>query len=207
MGVKGFFKGLGKAALGVGAGIAAPLTGGASLMSIPAILGGVGGAASAISGGRAAGRQQEGNANFQHDQMALQGARLNLDAPRMRLGNSIQGDIAANAQDAHVSGPITHTHGQMPTISGGLRPSLMSGNTRQLGGQVSRDALLSQMNGPAFTPTPQPQANGLDTFLNGLGYAGLIGKGVSEFGKPKPKSSGTPPFISPISSNVTLPRF
>jgi hypothetical protein len=38
---------------------------------------------------------------------------------------------------------------------------------------MSRDALLSQMKGPAYTPQPLPQANGVDTGLNLVGYAGL----------------------------------
>lgn len=137
----------------------------------------IGDVASGIENGRQAGRQAEADANYKRDQLALSGARLNLEAPGMRAGNSVRGDVLAGAQPLTINGPITHTGGQMPQISGGLSPSLFSNNTRQLGQNMSRQALLSQMKGDAFTPTALPKANWLDKILNGVGYAGL-GKGV-----------------------------
>lgn len=151
----------------------------------------------ALGQGRAQGRQAEANANQNQDQLRLQAARLNLEAPGQRASNSVRGDILANVQPVSINGPITHTHGQMPQITGGLSPALLSQNTRQLGGEMSRDALLSQMQGAPtpdvggpgigkgirqaqatpqqtglFQPTPLPQKSGLDTFLNGAGIGG-----------------------------------
>lgn len=171
MGLGGILKGIGK----VGAVVAAPFTGGASLAAIP-MIDAAGQVASAIGGGRAAGRQVEADANQRQDLLRLQAAKLNLDAPGQRAHNSVQGDILANAQPISINGPITHTGGKMPRISGGLSPALLSDNSRQLGQNMSRQALLSQMQGDAFSPTPLPEANGFDKFLNIFGGAtGALG--------------------------------
>lgn len=159
-----------------------------------------------LGGGRAKGRADEAQINDQRDRTALAGAQFNMQAPGMRAGNAVRGDVLANAQDAQIQGPVTGTKGRVPQITGGLRPSLMSGNTRALGSQMSRDALLSQMSGPAFQPTPTPQAGGFDTFLNIAGGVGdLMGilQNVPGFNKPKPG----PQLQEPISQNVQLPRF
>lgn len=116
---------------------------------------------------------------------------LALSAPRSRAQNSVRGSVLANAQDASISGlPKGVT---VPTISGGLRPSMFSGDTRALGQQMTRDALLSQMapqatpysdlkpldvssitNMTAPGPTPLPQASTLDGILSAIGtYGGL----------------------------------
>lgn len=151
----------------------------------------VGDVAGGMLEGRAGGRQAEADAAFKRDQLALQAARLNLDAPGMRLQNSARGDLAAGLQPVSFSGS-----GRDLRMSGGVSPSLLSPNTRQLGSQVSRDALLSQMNGPAFTPTPLPKANWFDKLLTGVGYAGLAGKGINAArGQRGQDSNRTPPFI------------
>jgi hypothetical protein len=138
----------------------------------------------------------------QNAQNARAGGILNeqelaLSAPRTRAQNSVRGSILANAQDATISGlPKGVT---VPTISGGLRPSMFSGDTRALGQQMTRDALLSQM-APQVTPysdmkpldvssitsmkapgpTPLPQASTLDSILANIGmYGGLAGVGLA----------------------------
>lgn len=202
----GFWSGLGKGLLGAGGVIAAPFTGGASLATIIPAIGGV---ASAVASGRAAGRQSEAVLQGANDRSriaaaqaledALQG-RANLDlrqrqfalaAPGQRAGNSVRGDVLSNVQDAQVMGPVTGTHGRVPTITGGLRPSLLSGNTRQLGADQSRQALLSQMQGDNFDklppinipqPTPLPQANAFDKILGGVGLAGGLLGGLGDSG-------------------------
>ncbi len=125
-----------------------------------------------------------------------------LAAPGKRAGNSVRGDILANAQDASFNLPSTIPKS---SISGGLRPSMFSANTRALGGELSSQALADQRKGDTFAPLPtlpnyqgptsklptykapapyvnpppapqltaQPQANGLDTGLNIAGYASL----------------------------------
>lgn len=160
----------------------------------------VGQDASAVESGRAQGRIGESQINGQYDQNRLRAAQLlndalmnqnqfALGAPRAEMSNAAHGDLLANMQDVGIQGPITRTHGQVPQITGGLRPSLLSANTRQLGQNVSRDMLLRNMNGmdnlnlsgnvPSITPPPQ--ANGFDTALNGIGLAGGLSGGVADF--------------------------
>lgn len=119
-----------------------------------------------------------------------------LDAPGKRASNSVRGDILANAQDVSFDLPST-----IPKIgiSGGLRPSMFSANTRALGGEMSAQALAQQRKGDSFpqlpalpsamptfkapapyvnppkapTMQPGPQSNGFDTALNIAGYASL----------------------------------
>jgi hypothetical protein len=121
---------------------------------------------------------------------------LALSAPRTRAQNSVRGSALANARDVSIGGlPKGVT---VPNISGGLRPSMFSGDTRALGQQMTRDALLSQM-APQATPysdlkpldtssitgmkapgpTPLPQASTLDGILSAIGqYGGLAGAGL-----------------------------
>ncbi len=162
--------------------------------------------ASGIESGRASGRAAEGTANNQYDLLRLAAARLNLEAPSERARNSVRGDILASAQPSTITGPITGTHGQVPQISGGLSPALLSGNSRQLGGAMSRDALLSQMQGDVV-PQPQPQSNGIDTALSGAGYASLLAPILGQLFKPKsaPTLGGMP--TAPLSGNVQMPQF
>ena len=138
----------------------------------------------------------------QNSQNARAGGILNeqelaLSAPRSRAANSVRGSILANAQDAGVTGLPKG----VPNIqfTGGLRPSMFSGDTRALGQQMTRDALLSQM-APQVTPysdmkpldvssitsmkapgpTPLPQASTLDSILANIGmYGGLAGVGLA----------------------------
>lgn len=168
----------------------------------------VGPVLSGIAGGRAEGRVQEAQTNSNQDLLrqraaqmledALQGRRqldinqrdYQVRAPGMRGSNAVKGDAMAGLQDAGVSGPITGTKGRVPQITGGMRPSLLSGNTRQLGANMSRDALLQNMSGadtfeplPAMqTPsiTPTPQAGKLDKFLSVLGGIGSVAGAFGE---------------------------
>jgi hypothetical protein len=138
--------------------------------------------ANSLLQGRAAGRAAEGNANAQYDQNRLRAAQVFEDALRSRqslagqqAGNSVRGDILAGAQPLSVNGPIVHTGGRIPQISGGLSPALFSSNTRQLGSNMSRKALLDQMNTPELDiPQPQrpPQSNWMDKLLGGASIAG-----------------------------------
>lgn len=119
----------------------------------------------------------------------------NLAAPGKRAANSVRGDILANAQDVHANRPVG-----VPTIqfSGGLRPSMFSGNTRALGAAMSRQALLDQMDGDptpfsdlkplnvssitsrtAPGPTPLPQAGTLDSILANIGMYGSLAGAVA----------------------------
>lgn len=127
-------------------------------------------------------------------QMAEQQAALT--APGQRAGNAVRGDILANARDVTVS----HPRANVVNFGGGLRPSLMSENTRALGRDMSREALMSQLGG-AKTPyssladpaasfssvlgrqapkqTPLPQENAMDRILNAIGtYGSLAGAAI-----------------------------
>lgn len=159
----GFFKGLGKGALG--------------------FLGPVGALAGGALSGRAAGRQAEAGLGLNQDQLRLLAARLNLQAPQMRAANAARGDLLANVQDVSVGAP------RGTRLSGGTRPSLLSENSRNLGRQMSRDALLSQMKGDPFTPTPLPQSGKLDTLLAILGG---VGTGVDAWRTARPPQPPRP---------------
>jgi hypothetical protein len=78
-----------------------------------------------------------------------------LDAPAQRAANAVQGDILANAQDVY----IDHPRANVVHANGGLRPSMFSGDTRALGGLMSKEALLSQMAG---SPKPYSQMDDID---------------------------------------------
>lgn len=116
--------------------------------------------------------------------------QFSLDAPGKRASNSVRGDILANAQDAVGSGISPNI--PVPTITGGLRPSMFSANTRALGGEMSSQALASQKAGDQFAPLPTlpdykagpaapsltdvPQAGKLDSILNvASSIGGLMG--------------------------------
>lgn len=152
-----------------------------------------------MSTARAAGRQAENQAAYLGDRniidlyKAQQDAAANrntidlsqkkftLEAPQLRASNSVRGDVLANAQDATVSGISPNI--PVPTISGGLRPSMFSQNTRALGGLMSEQALASQKSGDTFSPlpdttapslTPVSQPGKLDTFLNTASSIGSL---------------------------------
>lgn len=180
-----------------------------AVMGIASLFRGLGGAAQ----GASAGRQQETQNNATQDNqrtsqyginqaailealkaaeagnmnragLDLQRRQFSLDAPSQRMSQSARGSMLANAQDVQIS----HPRANIPTITGGMRPSALSQETRDLGSLVARQALMAQMRGDTFedvpqqnwqggvqTPpgvTPQPQASGLEKWG---GLAGILG--------------------------------
>lgn len=129
-----------------------------------------------------------------------------LAAPGSEAQNSVRGDILANSRDASFSGLPSYIH--VPTLSGGLRPSMLSDSSRQLGAKMSRDALTRSMSGADtnFAPlptvpnaTPLPSATGLDSLLQGVGGAssilgalGSLGGSTSGGSTPGMQAGGTP---------------
>lgn len=111
--------------------------------------------------GRAAGRNADNNANigYANAQARLYGEQANaennlyrnqlgayetaLNAPQAIARNSVRGDILSNARDVSIAAPAGIP---VPTISGGLRPSMFSDSTRQLGRNITANA--------ANTPIP-----------------------------------------------------
>ena len=143
---------------------------------VPLIAGLAGSTAGALAKGRAAGRQAEAQQNAAQDAQRLQFAQFNRAAPQARAGAAVHGDILANLQPYRLSG-----EGRTLSSTGGLSPSLLSQDTRQLGGNMSRQALMSQLGrlgsaDPYTTagPTPLPRASWLDKLLGGVGIGGSL---------------------------------
>lgn len=127
-----------------------------------------------------------------------------LEAPGQRASNSVRGDLLANLQDVSVGGAPKGVN--VVNFGGGLRPSLLSGNSRELGQQMSREALLSEMKG---TPTPYsdvkpfdasaitsrtapdltalPQNSTLDSIMNNIALYGSMAGAVGTALKKAPK--------------------
>lgn len=109
-----------------------------------------------------------------------------LSAPSKRASQSVRGSILQNAQRAKISGVPAHIN--VPTIEGGLSPDLFNADTRALGGELTRSAIMDQLKGDTFDPmTPTDFSSGilgqpkledfqksglLEQILGGLGLAG-----------------------------------
>lgn len=178
-------------ALVPGVAEAAGVTGAAGTAAVPATTGALGtagtiakgltagkgilDAASALAQGRANGRAQEALVNQSQDRNAINAAQVNLGAGQKRGAQAVQGDILANAQPFKFTGS-THMVGNIPVpdFTGGVSPALFSDSTRQLGSQLSSDALNAQTSdhGNPAQLTPVPQAGTGDKILS---TAGLIG--------------------------------
>ena len=103
---------------------------------------------------------------------------MNLGAPSARLASSVKGDIAANAKDFSYGAPTMVGNIPVPTSSGGLRPSIFSPTTRQLGALTSQEALANETadGGKVAGVTPLPQATTTDSILGTAGtIASLMG--------------------------------
>lgn len=139
-----------------------------------------------LSAGRAAGRADEALLAQGQERAALDRHRAELDAraaaltrPGARATNSVRGDILANAQDVVLNLPSTIPQ---TTISGGLRPSMFSANTRELGRDMSAQALAGQRaNDDLLAPPPlieAPQAGKLDSILNTAATVGTLASAI-----------------------------
>jgi len=149
------------------------------------------------------------NAGAELSQADLAQKNFSLAAPRARASNSVRGDILANAKDASVSGISPNT--PVPTISGGLRPSMFSANTRALGGEMSSQALASQKAGDTFKELPSlpdyvqpppapalaglPQANTFDNILNTAATIGSIGGAMGAVPYKRVPQPGDPDYV------------
>lgn len=127
---------------------------------------------------------------------ALDEKKFALAAPSVRAGQSVRGSIMQNAQPVSVSGLPDRVSSRIPTISGGLSPALFNDNTRALGGEMTRKALLDQLKGDEFAPMeatdfskgvlPTPEleeyqrAGFMEKLLGSLGLAGSIAGGIGE---------------------------
>lgn len=128
----------------------------------------------AAAGGRAQGRNLDNLSNIGFAQAQNDLYNSELAAPQKLASNAVRGDILSNARDVSIAAPSTIP---VPTISGGLRPSMFSDTTRQVGKNITANAAAT----PTPTPTPpvlQPMetAGPTDTILNTAGYLGNLAK-------------------------------
>jgi hypothetical protein len=130
---------------------------------------------------------------------ALDEKKFALAAPSVRASQSVRGSLMQNGQPVSLSGLPDRVSSRVPTISGGLSPALFNDNTRALGGEMTRKALIDQLKGDEFAPMeatdfsagilPTPElddyaeyqkAGLLEKILGGAGMAGDIIGGIGE---------------------------
>jgi hypothetical protein len=140
--------------------------------------------------------QGQSNEQTQHARLDLDRREHALDAPSTRMGQSVRGSILANAQPFKLEGLPDRIASRMPQISGGLTPEMFSPETRQLGQQMTRKALLDQLRGDEFEPLQKTdfqsgvlappkmedyQKSGLlEKIMAGLATGGALVGGVGE---------------------------
>ncbi len=177
----------------------------------------IGSIGSALLGGRGRGRQEANQEQLMRDQLALRQAEFNRESPRIRARNAAQGDIMTGVQDFQLSGS-----GRDLSSTGGLRPSLLrEDSARQVGQQLSREALLSAMGGSMKDPryqrdyrgmgqdpygeqrlTPQQKPGWIDKILGGLGIAGAIAPMIPGLG-----GGGGRPGIDTVGPDYLDPQY
>ena len=143
----------------------------------------VGGALSSLSAGQATGRNLDNQANIGYANAQNSLYNSELAAPGKVAGNAVRGDILSNAKDVSLSAPSDIP---VPQISGGLRPSMFSDTTRQLGKNITANAAATPLPTPT-PPTLQPMEtaglgsdllNGASTVANLVGPAWKIGQSI-----------------------------
>ena len=132
--------------------------------------GDIGSALGAAGSGAAAGRNADNNANIGFAQAQNNLYNSELRAPGQIAQNSVRGDILSNARDVSMAAPSDIP---VPQISGGLRPSMFSDTTRQLGQNITANAAATQM--PVATPPTLQPFETAGTGSNILNTAGVIG--------------------------------
>lgn len=183
----------GLASTTIGTGYLPAISGGVGLGgaggagAAPSFLKSIGDVGSVLSGaakGAGEGRFQEAQATnqFNNNQIGAANANLNQQkflstVPSTYASQAARGDAQANVQDVSFSGLPSYIH--VPTVSGGLRPSVLGPNARAAGQMLSQQALQHLQNPQPYQPvqlTPPPNASGAAT------AAGLLGTGLSFLG-------------------------
>lgn len=125
-------------------------------------LGSLGAVAGKSAAAAALGRKSE--AEIMNDLMRNQIARGQLEVNQKKFTSelpqtygkqSLMGSILANAQDVKIQ--PWNDRIKVPTVTGGMRPSMLTPQSRQLGSQLVADALTKQKTPPSFTPVPDPK--------------------------------------------------
>jgi hypothetical protein len=204
----------------VGLGVAAPFTGGASLMGIPAVdaigkmAGGVGSVAGGAAGAKSDQRMQETALTNQFNQTDLakyqaqqaaqnQAGQLDLqrksfteDARGGRAKQALLADLLSNMQDVNINVPGVQT----ANVSGGLRPSAIGATGRSSLAELAKQALAAQMSGDQFTggqvldaPTLRgmPQAGKTEKGLDWIGLLGSVAGAISGLTQNKGSGGGS----------------
>lgn len=141
--------------------------------------------AGSIESQRAAALAKQAQLQQEQDQLAQNRALLALKAPGMEAGNAVRGDVLANSKDASFTGLPSYIH--VPQMSGGLRPSMLSQNSRALGANMSRNALMHNMSGDDVPDlTPLPTRTGYDTALQGVATGAGFLNALGGLGKQSP---------------------
>ena len=133
---------------------------------------------------------------MQHAGMDLNRRNFALNAPDARMSQSVRGSILANAQPFTISGLPDRVSSRIPQISGGLTPAMFSAETRELGSEMTRKALLDQLKGDEFAPLERTNFQGgiladpkleeykksglLEKILGGLGMGLSVAGGIGE---------------------------
>lgn len=148
-----------------------------------------------------------------------------LKEPQQLASNSVRGDMLANLQDVTVDAPPGV---KVVNFSGGLRPSLLSGNSRALGQQMSKQALLDALD-PSSTPKPfsgmgpldvssitgrsapaqtaLPQPSGFDRAMEQIGMWGSLAGALGTSGQQNGgwlEGHGSNVYLSPTRANQLL---
>lgn len=228
----GFLSTLGKIGA-VAAPIAAiPFTGGMSMAALPGIIGGAGGALSAlgsVAGGAAKGsaeqRRDDGNMSLLFQQLAqqaardqanfgqqgardvyqsqIEGAKFGASEQQRGMKNQLLAQLMGNMQDAKLTGGS----GRIPNmeITGGLRPSALGADKSALMAALSQPT----MQAPTFTPGPGYQAPPMPELPQAgglekwLGGIGLGGSILGAIGQVVRKQPQS--FMANVPSGITAP--
>ena len=131
--------------------------------------------------------QQKVNQNQDQNSVALRLAEIELLRKQFEESNRAgrarqvaQGGAMSNVQDLSFSRPSHITNFQ---VSGGMRPSAMGAEGRAAGGELSRQAMMSllqggnefspvQTAGPVNLDASLPQESTFDKIVGGIGTAG-----------------------------------
>lgn len=120
---------------------------------------------------------------------ALSSAEFNRTGQDRALKNAVSTQVLGNMKDATISGLPSRIH--MPTISGGMRPSVLTNNNSALMAQLAQPQIdAPTYNAPAGYQAPtlptMPTAGAGEKILGGVGLGssilGAIGAGLPQNG-------------------------
>jgi hypothetical protein len=140
--------------------------------------------------------QNQSAEQTQHANLDLNRRNFALNAPDTRMSQSVRGSILANAKPLTLSGLPDRVASRIPQMSGGLTPEMFSPETRQLGEEMTRKALIDQLKGDEFAPLERTDFQGgvltppkmedyqksslLEQIMAGLSVGGSLVGGVGE---------------------------